>query len=284
MDRAIIVFLSLILGLGLGIVLVARRPQAGMNNKQDAEEEPWRGVPPWAVAAALIMATLLSLGALALAGPILAAAAAVLLFEVAALVLKAVAERHQNRIQDEALILADTLVAETTLGATLPDALAGYVRRHGKARLAGEIQRFILDPLRSGETPVAVLNCLANSPRYRNYPTYHRLLVHLARAVRGRSTPEEMEHTLRTFLDTTEMIHEAQQELSVDISQTRYTRWTVILIICGGLVFMTFVMPDARQHWLNDLVGQITMLIVSLSIAWAIGMGELLARTKGWRF
>lgn len=285
MDRAIIIFLSTLTGLGLALVLLGWRRRGPTAEPEPGEEsKPWRGTPRWAIALAFTIAALPIPVVLLLAGPILALAAGILLFGVAALALRAIGARHERRIHDEALVLADTLVAEMTLGLPLPDALGGYVRRHPRHRLAGEVQRFVLDPLHSGESLVALLNTLAEGPRYRAYTTYHRLLLHLARAVRGRLTPEEMEHSLRTFLGTSEMVDEVQQELAVDITQTQYTRWTVIAIIGGGILFVAVVMPDARQHWLHDLVGQITMLLVSLSIAWAVGMGEALSRIKGWRF
>ena len=245
---------------------------------------PWRAVSPQAVAGVLAAASLLALAMLAVAGPILAAAAAILLFEVAVIVLQAVRKRRELQIHDEAMILADTLVTETTLGTPLADALRGYVQRHPGAHLAREVQAFILAPLAGGESLVVLLNRLVEGPRYVPYPTYYRLLLQLARAVRSRLTPEETEHALRAFLDTAEMVDEVQRELAVDVTQTRYSRWTVVFIIAGGILFMAFVMPDARQHWLHDLVGQITMLLVSLFIALAIGMGERLSRMKGWRF
>ena len=199
-------------------------------------------------------------------------------------VLQAIRARRESQIHDEAMILADTLVTETTLGTPLPDALRGYVQRHPQAHLAEEVRRFVLAPLASGESLVTLLNHLVEGPRYEPYPTFHRLLLQLARAVRGRLTPEETEHTLRAFLDTAEMVDEVQRELAVDVTQTRYSRWTVVAIIAGGILFMAFVMPDARQHWLHDLVGQVTMLLVSLFIALAVGLGERLSRMKGWRF
>ncbi len=260
------------------------RRRAPSETETDEESRPWRAVSRRAIAGAFTVATLLTLAVLALAGPILAIAAGILLFEAAVLVLQALRARRESQVHDETLVLADTLVTETTMGAPLPDALRGYVQRHPEAGLAGEVQRFILDPLAGGESLVSVLNRLAEGPRFQPYPTFHRLLLHLARAVRGRLTPEETEHTLRAFLDTAEMVDEVQRELAVDITQTRYSRWTVVAIICGGILFMAAAMPDARQHWLHDLVGQVTMLLVSLSIAGAVGLGERLGRMKGWRF
>jgi hypothetical protein len=192
--------------------------------------------------------------------------------------------RQERRIHDEALVLADTLVTETALGAPLPDGLRGFVQRHPQARLAAEVQQFLLNPLASGEPLVAVLNRLVEGGRYASYLTYQRLLLQLARAVRGRLTPEETEHGLRTFLDTAEMVDEVQHELEVEITQTRYSRWTVVGIIGGGILFVALAMPDARLHWLHDLAGQLTMLFVALFIALAVGLGERLSRMKGWRF
>ena len=80
------------------------------------------------------------------------------------------------------------------------------------------------------------------------------------------------------------MIDEAQQELLVDATQTRYTRWVVIGIIGGGILFIAIVMPGARQHWLHDLVGQITVLLMSMSVVGATAMGERLTKLKPWRF
>ena len=284
MDRWSIVLLAAVVGLGLGLALVCGRRGRPAESEPGEEARSWQAVSPPTVAAIFAVAGLLALAVLALAGPILAVAAGILLFEVAALVLQALRGKREGQIHDEALILADTLVTETTLGTPLPDALRGYVGRHPGTPLAGEVQGLILDPLGSGEPLVAVLNRLAEGPRYQPYPTFHRLLLQLARAVRGRLTPEETEHSLRAFLDTAEMVDEVQRELAVDITQTRYSRWTVAAIIGGGILFMAFVMPDARQHWLHDLVGQGTMLLVSLFIALAMGLGEKLSKMKGWRF
>jgi len=285
MERWIVVLLTTVVGLGIGLALAG-----GVRTRKSTGSEPgdeavlWRAVSPQAIAALFTTATLLTAAVLALAGPILAVAAGILLFEVAVLVLQALRMRREQQIHDEALILADTLVTETTLGTPLPDALRGYVQRHPQAHLAGEVERFILTPMASGEALVTLLNRLVEGSRYEPYPTFHRLLLQLARAVRGRLTPEETEHTLRAFLDTAEMVDEVQRELAVDVTQTRYSRWTVVLIIAGGILFMATVMPDARQHWLHDLVGQVTMLLVSLFIALAVGLGERLSRMKGWRF
>jgi Flp pilus assembly protein TadB len=285
MERWIVVLLTTLAGLGLGLALAAkRRGQRSTGSESGEESRPWRAVSSQAIAGVFTVASLLTLAVLALAGPILAVAAGILLFEVAILVLQALRSRREKQIHDEAMILADTLVTETTMGTPLPDALRGYVQRHPHARLAGEVQRFLLTPLAGGEALVAVLNRLVEGARYQPYPTFHRLLLQLARAVRGRLTPEETEHTLRAFLDTAEMVDEVQRELAVDVTQTRYSRWTVIAIIAGGILFMAFVMPDARQHWLHDLVGQVTMLLVSLFIALAVGLGERLSKMKGWRF
>ncbi len=285
MERWITVLLTMLVGLGVGLALVGSRRRHESPGPDPGEEtQTWQAVSRRAIAGAFAAATLFTLAVLALAGPILAVAAGILLFEVAVLVLQALRARRESQIHDEAMILADTLVTETTLGTPLPDALRGYVQRHPQAHLAGEIQRFVLTPLASGESLVTLLNRLVEGPRYEPYPTFHRLLLQLARAVRGRLTPEETEHTLRAFLDTAEMVDEVQRELAVDVTQTRYSRWTVVVIIAGGILFMAFVMPDARQHWLHDLVGQVTMLLVSLFIALAVGMGERLSRMKGWRF
>ena len=285
MERAIAVLLISLAGLGVAFALVGAWQSRGpAQSEPDEEGQPWRAVSPGAIGAVFAVAALLVVAALALAGPILAAAAGILLFEVAVLILQALRMRREQQIHDEAMILADTLVTETTLGTPLPDALRGYVQRHPQAHLAGEVQRFVLTPLVSGESLVTLLNRLVEGPRYVPYPTFHRLLLQLARAVRGRLTPEETEHTLRAFLDTAEMVDEVQRELAVDVTQTRYSRWTVVAIIAGGILFMAFVMPDARQHWLHDLVGQVTMLLVSLFIALAVGLGERLSRMKGWRF
>jgi Flp pilus assembly protein TadB len=285
MERWITILLTALGGLGVGLALVGwRRGRESSGPEPGEETQPWRAVSPGAVGAVFAITALLVVAALALAGPILAMAAGILLFEVAVLVLQALRARRESQIHDEAMILADTLVTETTLGTPLPDALRGYVQRHPQAHLAGEVEHFILTPLTSGESLVALLNRMVEGPRYEPYPTFHRLLLQLARAVRGRLTPEETEHTLRAFLDTAEMVDEVQRELAVDVTQTRYSRWTVVAIIAGGILFMAFVMPDARQHWLHDLVGQVTMLLVSLFIALAVGMGERLSRMKGWRF
>jgi hypothetical protein len=291
MERIFLVLLFLVAGLGLGLALASPGNKRQHSTPPD-DERPWRAVSPQTAAAILAAAALLSLGVLALAGPILAAAAGLLIFEIAVLILDSQRTRRLAQVHDETLVLAETVTTETALGTPLPDALRGYVRRHahahGSARLttslAGEVQRLILDPLAGGETLVAVLNRLAEGPRYPAYPTLHRLLRELARAARSRLTPEETEHTLRTFLDTAEMIDEVQRELAVDVTQTRYTRWAVIAIIGGAVLFMASVMPDARQHWLHDLVGQVTMLLVSLFTALAIALGERLAKLKGWRF
>jgi len=285
MERFIGIALAALFGLGLGLVPVGwRQAREPLTTEAGEEEKPWRAVPFWAIGSAFALAGLLTVVVFLLAGPILAVAAGILLLEIAVLALQAVRSRHERRIHGEALVLADTLVTETSLGAPLPDALRGYVARHSHARLAGEVQRFILDPLAGGDPLVSVLNRLTEADRYGPYPTYQRLLLGLARAVRGRLTPEETEHSLRAFLNTAEMVDEVQHELEVDITQTRYTRWAVIGIIGGGILFVALAMPDARQHWLHDLVGQITMLLVSLFIALAIGLGESLARMKGWRF
>jgi hypothetical protein len=293
MERWIVILLTAAAGLGLGLALAGGlRKQQSTGYEPGEEARPWQAVSPQTVAGVFTLASLLALAVLALVGPILAAAAGILLFEVAVLVLQALRARRESQIHDEAMILADTLVTETTLGTPLPDALRGYVQRHPQAHLrstasgavAGEVQRFVLTPLAGGESLVTLLNRLVEGPRYEPYPTFHRLLLQLARAVRGRLTPEEMEHTLRAFLDTAEMVDEVQRELAVDVTQTRYSRWTVMAIIAGGILFMAFVMPDARQHWLHDLVGQVTMLLVSLFIALAVGLGERLSRMKGWRF
>jgi Flp pilus assembly protein TadB len=284
-ERAITVLLITLAGLGVGFALAGVWQSRGAAESEPGEEsQPWRAVSPGAIGAVFAIAALLVVAALALAGPILAVAAGILLFEVAVLILQALRMRREQQIHDEAMILADTLVTETTLGTPLPDALRGYVQRHPQAHLAVEVEHFILTPLASGESLVTLLNRLIEGPRYEPYPTFHRLLLQLARAVRGRLTPEETEHTLRAFLDTAEMVDEVQRELAVDVTQTRYSRWTVVVIIAGGILFMAFVMPDARQHWLHDLVGQVTMLLVSLFIALAVGMGERLSRMKGWRF
>jgi hypothetical protein len=293
MEGWIIVLLTTLVGLGLGLALAGgRRGQGAAGSEPGEEARPWRAVSPQAIAGVFTVASLLTLAVLALAGPLLAAAAGILLFEVAVLVLHALRTRREQQIHAQALILADTLVTETTLGAPLPDALRGYVQRHQQAgrwgtasgAVAGEVQRFVLAPLASGESLVTLLNRLVEGPRYQPYPTFHRLLLQLARAVRGRLTPEETEHSLRAFLDTAEMVDEVQRELAVDVTQTRYSRWTVVAIIASGILFMAVVMPDARQHWLHDLVGQVTMLLVSLFIALAVGLGERLSRMKGWRF
>jgi Flp pilus assembly protein TadB len=285
MERWITILLTALVGLGVGLALVGwRRGRESSGPEPGEETQPWRAVSQRAIAGAFAAATLLTLAVLALAGPILAVAAGILLFEVAVLVLQALRARRESQIHDEAMILADTLVTETTLGTPLPDALQGYVQRHPQAHLAVEVEHFILTPLVSGESLVTLLNRMVEGPRYEPYPTFHRLLLQLARAVRGRLTPEETEHTLRAFLDTAEMVDEVQRELAVDVTQTRYSRWTVVAIIAGGILFMAFVMPDARQHWLHDLVGQVTMLLVSLFIALAVGLGERLSRMKGWRF
>jgi Flp pilus assembly protein TadB len=284
-ERAITVLLVTLAGLGAGLALAsAWQSQRPAESEPGEEARHWQAVAPQAIAGVFTVASLLALVVLALAGPILAVAAGVLLFEVAILALQALRARREQQIHDEAMILADTLVTEMTLGTPLPDALGGYVQRHPQARLAGEVQRFVLTPLAGGESLVTLLNRLVEGPRYEPYPTFHRLLLQLARAVRGRLTPEEMEQTLRAFLDTAEMVDEVQRELAVDVTQTRYSRWTVMAIIAGGILFMAFVMPDARQHWLHDLVGQVTMLLVSLFIALAVGLGERLSRMKGWRF
>jgi Flp pilus assembly protein TadB len=285
MERWIVVLLTTVLGLGLGLVLAGGvRTRKSTGSESGDEARPWRAVSPQAIAALFTAAGLLTTAVLALAGPILAAAAGILLFEAAALVLQALRMRREQQIHDEALILADTLVTETTLGTPLADALRAYAQRHAQARLAGEVQRFIPALLAGGESLVTLLNRLVEGTRYEAYPTFQRLLLQLARAVRGRLTAEETEHTLRAFLDTAEMVDEVQRELAVDVTQTRYSRWTVVAIIAGGILFMAFVMPDARQHWLHDLVGQVTMLLVSLFIALAVGLGESLAKMKGWRF
>jgi protein-S-isoprenylcysteine O-methyltransferase Ste14 len=289
-ERAITVLLITLAGLGIGLALAGRRRSTG--SEPGEEDRPWRAVSQQAIAGVFTVASLLALAVLAFAGPILAIAVGILLFEVAVLVLQALRSRREQQIHDEAMILVDTLVTETTLGTPLPDALRGYVQRHPQAHgstglttgLAGEIHRFVLTPLVSGESLVTLLNRLVEGPRYVPYPTFHRLLLQLARAVRGRLTLEETEHSLRAFLDTAEMVDEVQRELAVDVTQTRYSRWTVVVIIAGGILFMAFVMPDARQHWLHDLVGQVTMLLVSLFIALAVGLGERLSRMKGWRF
>ena len=285
MERAITVLLITLAGLGVGFSLAgAWRGRGSAEPEPDEESQPWRAVSRGAIGAVFAITALLVVAVLALVGPILAVAAGILLFEVAILVLQAFRTKREGQIHDEALILVDTLVTETTLGTPLPDALRGYVQRHPDAHLVKEVQRFILTPLAGGESLVALLNRLVEGPRYQPYPTFHRLLLQLARAVRGRLTPEETEHTLRAFLDTAEMVDEVERELAVDVTQTRYSRWTVVVIIAGGILFMAFVMPDARQHWLHDLVGQVTMLLVSLFIAMAIGLGERLSRMKGWRF
>ena len=285
MERWIVVLLTAIAGLGTGLAVAAgRRRQASAELDRGEEAIRWRAVSPQVVAGVFTAAGLMSSVVVAVAGPILAVAAGVLLFEVAILVLQALRARREQQIHDEALILADTLVTETTLGTPLPDALRGYVVRHPQSHVAGEVQHFILTPLASGESLATLLNRLTEGGRYQSYPTLHRLLLQLARAVRGRLTPEEMEHTVRAFLDTAEMVDEVQRELVVDVTQTRYSRWTVVVIIAGGILFMAFIMPDARQHWLHDLVGQVTMLVVSLFVATAIGLGERLSKMKGWRF
>ena len=284
MERWIVVLLTALVGLGLGLALVGWPRNRETGEQDDEASRPWRAVSRPAIAGAFTVASLLTLVVLALAGPILAVAAGILLFEIAVLALQALRSRRERQVHGEALVLADSLVAETTMGAPLPDALRGYVQRHDRALLAGEVQRFLLAPLAGGEPLAAVLNRLADGPRYAAYPAFHRLLLHLARAARSRLTPEEMEHALRAFLDTAEMVDEVQNELAVDISQTRYTRWAVIAIIGGGILFIAAVMPDARQHWLDDLAGQITMLLVSFFIALAVGLGESLARIEGWRF
>jgi len=285
MERWIVVLLTTLAGLGIGLTLAGgRRGREPYGSESGEEARPWRAVSPQAIAGVFTVATLLTLAVLALAGPILAVGAGILLFEVAILALQALRSRREKQIHDEAMILADTLVTETTMGTPLPDALRGYVQRHPQAHLAREVQHFTLTPLAGGEALVAVLNRLVEGARYQPYPTFHRLLLQLARAVRGRLTPEETEHTLRAFLDTAEMVDEVQRELAVDVTQTRYSRWTVVAIIAGGILFMAFVMPDARQHWLHDLVGQVTMLLVSLFIALAVGLGERLSKMKGWRF
>ena len=285
MERWLVVILTALAGLGIGLAFAGGwRKKVSYKSELGDEARPWRAVSPRAITGAFTVASLLTLGVLALAGPILTVAAGVLFFEVAILILQALRDRREKQIHGEAMILADTLVTETTMGTPLPDALRGYVQRHPQAHLAGEVQRFLLTPLAGGEPLVILLNDLAASPRYQPYPTFHRLLLQLARAVRSRLTPEETEHTLRAFLDTAEMVDEVQRELAVDVTQTRYSRWTVVAIIAGGILFMAFVMPDARQHWLHDLVGQLTMLLVSLFMAMAIGLGERLSRMKGWRF
>lgn len=280
MEQWLVVILTALAGLGVGLAF------AGGKNKSEpgSGARLWWAVSPQTMAGAFTATSLLTLVVLALAGPILAVAAGVLLFEVAILVLQAIRDHRGKQIHGEAMILAETLVTETTMGTTLPDALRGYVQRHPQAHLAEELQHFLLTPLAGGEPLVILLNDLAASPRYRPYPTFHRLLLQLARAVRSRLTPEEMEHTLRTFLDTTEMVDEVQRELAVDVTQTRYSRWTVVAIIAGSILFVASVMPDARQHWLHDMVGQLTMLLVSLFMAMAIGLGERLSRLTGWRF
>jgi hypothetical protein len=284
MERWIVVLLTAVVGLGLGLALFGGRRGRPAEAEPGEEARPWRAVSPPTVAVIFAVAGLLALAVLALAGPILAVAAGILIFEIAVLIRGALRSRREARIHDEALILAETLTTETSLGTPLPDALRGYVGRHPGACLAPEVQHRILDPLAGGEPLVAVLNRLAEGPRYPAYPTFHRLLLELARASRSRLTPGEMEYTLRTFLDTAEMIDEVRQELAVDITQTRYTRWAVIGIIGGAIFFMAGAMPGARQHWLHDLVGQLTMLLVSFFTAVAIAMGERLARIEGWRF
>lgn len=284
MERWVVVFLAAVAGLGLGLALFGQKRSRSVTDQAGDEMQPWRAIPLQAIAAGFALTTLMTLCVLALAGPILAAAVGVLLFEVTILVLQGLKRRRERQIHDEALVLVDTLLTETTMGATLPDALRGYVQRHGKAHLAGEVETFLLHPLAGGESLVDALNRLADGPRYRPYPTFHRLLLHLARAVRGRLTPEETEHVLRAFLDMAELVDEVERELAVDVTQTRYTRWAVVGIICGGIALMAVIMPDARHHWLSDLVGQVTMLLVSLFIALAVALGESLARLKGWRF
>lgn len=285
MERWIVVLLTSLVGLGLGLALAdGWRKKVSAGFEPGEESQPWRTVSRAVISAVFAVTALLVVAVLALAGPILAVAAGILLFEVAILVLQALRSRREQQIHDEAMILADTLVTETTLGSPLPDALQGYVQRHPDARISSEVQRFLLTPLASGESLVDLLNHLVEGPRYQPYPTFHRLLLQLARAARGRLTPEETEHTLRAFLDTAEMVDEVQRELEVDVTQTRYSRWTVVVIIAGGILFMAFVMPDARHHWLHDLVGQVTMLLVSLFIALAVGLGERLSKMKGWRF
>jgi len=295
MEGWLVVLLVAAVGLGLGLALVGGRRSRRASSRPESGEEsqPWRAVSSQAIAGLFTVAALLTLAVLSLAGPILALAAGVLLFEAALLALQALRARRGQRVHDEALALADTLLTETTLGAPLPDALRAYVQRRPGARgstrpliagLAGEVQRFLLEPLAGGEPLVELLNLLVEGGRYQAYPTLQRLLLLLARAVRGRLTPEEMEHSLRAFLDTVEMVDEVQRELAVEITQTRYSRWTVVAIIGGGILFVAAVMPDARQHWLHDLVGQMTLLLIALFVALAVGLGERLARMKGWRF
>jgi hypothetical protein len=285
MERLFIVLLCTLAGLGLGLAAIGgKRRRKDPAVQPGEEDQPWRAVSPQTNSGVFVAAALLSLAVLALAGPILAAAAGILIFEMAVLALGALRTRREAQVHDETLILAETLTTETALGTPLPDALRGYVQRHSRARLAAEIQHLLLDPLAGGEPLVAMLNRLAEGPRYPAYPTLHRLLLELARATRSRLTPGEMEHTLRTFLDTAEMIDEVRRELAVDITQTRYTRWVVIGIIGGAIFFMAGAMPGTRQHWLHDLVGQLTMLLVSFFTALAIALGERLANVKGWRF
>ena len=221
---------------------------------------------------------------LTLAGPILSLAAGLVLLEIAILSLSAARERAERRVHSQALGLAEALASAVARGATLPDAFRAYVRRHEGRPLAREVQIHVLAPLESGIPISDVLGELAESPRYRSHFLLQRLLGHLARAVRAELTPEELGEELAAFLDTAEMIDEAQQELLVDATQTRYTRWVVIGIIGGGILFIAIVMPGARQHWLHDLVGQITVLVMSMSVVGATAMGERLTKLKPWRF
>ena len=84
MERWVVVLLMALAGLGMGLALAGRRRKEIPAGSGPGEEAmPWRAVSPQAVAGVLAAASLLALAMLAVAGPILAAAAAILLFEVA---------------------------------------------------------------------------------------------------------------------------------------------------------------------------------------------------------
>lgn len=187
--------------------------------------------------------------------------------------------RYAKRVEDEAISFLIELEGALSMGSTLQDAMTTYVQETDSV-VANEVQRFALRPLAAGRRLVEVLTALEGAPRYEGHAFLHRLLSNLARGARGGFSPEEMWQHLRTFEDVSDMVMEMRREMYAESEQMRMARWIVSFLLVGGVVAVGIFWPQAREHWFNELPGQVSLLLVSFLGATAIVAGEWMGKPQ----
>lgn len=94
----------------------------------------------------------------------------------------------------------------------------------------------------------------------------------------GRISPDKQARMVGGFLEQAEYETELERDVEVLASPGRTTRWLVVAIIVGILLFQFLVQPDTMRNFISTTFGQISMVIVLLLILAVIVVGERIAK------